>query len=126
MPLPAQVPAAVRALAAAGFVLVTASLFIGGAQPEAVGLFDAHWDKLAHFALFALLGALFMLAANLERPRLALVVVALVAIADELAQTRLPGRQADLADLAADVAGALCAVLLMLALRRHALARRPA
>jgi VanZ family protein len=119
-----HVPVAVRFLSGAGFILLTAMLFVGGAQPEAAGLFQSHWDKVAHFALFALLAALLMLATGLRHPTLALVGVIIVGVSDELAQTQLPGRHADLPDLATDVAGALCAVLLMLAARRWLVARR--
>ncbi len=121
-----HIPIAVRLLSGAAFMVLTAGLFFGGAQPEAVGLFDNHWDKVAHFALFALLAALLMLSTGMRHPVLALIGTVIVGISDELAQTRLPGRQADVIDLATDLVGALCAVLLLLAVRRYYLARRGA
>jgi VanZ family protein len=108
---------------AAGLALI-AGLFVGGAQPVAVGLIPSPWDKLAHAALFALVGGLLTIAAGGRRAALVIGLVLAVALADELAQVRLPGREASAADLAADVAGALAGVGAMaLALARRA--RRP-
>jgi VanZ family protein len=119
-----RVPAPVRFLSGAAFFLLVAVLFVGGAQPEAAGMFDAHWDKLAHFGYFALLAVFAMLASGLRFPALALIAVVVVGLADELAQTQLPGRHANLPDLAFDLAGAVCAVFLLLALQRRYAARR--
>lgn len=44
-------------------VLMLIALFVGGAQPQAVGLVPVPWDKLAHatfFLVFALLLARFV------------------------------------------------------------------
>lgn len=119
------VPPLLRVAAAGAFVLLVALLFVGGAQPEAAGLVEPPWDKVAHFGYFGLLATLAMLAADLRRPALVFIAVVVVGIADELAQTRLPGRYAELGDLAADTAAALCVVVL-LALARRRLARRAA
>jgi VanZ family protein len=119
-----MVPVPVRFLSGAAFFLLVTVLFVGGAQPEAAGMFDEHWDKLAHFGYFALLAMLATLATGLRFPALALISVVVVGLADELAQTQLPGRHANLPDLAFDLAGAVCAVLLTLALRRWYAARR--
>jgi VanZ family protein len=118
------VPGVVRLLAAAGFILMVAVLFVGGAQPEAAGLFGDGWDKLAHFVYFALLTACAMVATDLRRPGLALVAVIIVGMADELAQTQLPGRHADIPDLATDIGAAVFTVTALYAARRH-LRRRP-
>jgi|APFre7841882724_1041349.scaffolds.fasta_scaffold03884_3 VanZ family protein len=119
-----RVPVPVRFLSGAAFFLLVTVLFVGGAQPEAAGMFDAHWDKLAHFSYFALLAVLAMLATGLRFPAVALISVVVVGFADELAQTQLPGRHANLPDLAFDLAGAACAVLLMLAVQRRLALRR--
>lgn len=106
----------VRALrwAAGGLVLfLIAALFIGGAQPVAVNLVPAPWDKLAHLALFATVAwcAVLALAA---RSRYALGWGGLLAIVlgalDEWHQLFLPGRSADLSDLLADAFGTLLGV----------------
>ena len=57
-----------RLLCASSVLLMVAGLFVDGAQPVAVGLLTAPWDKLAHATVFA------------------------VGVADELHQATLPGR----------------------------------
>lgn len=89
--------------AVAGMVMLLV-LFIGGAQPQAVGLIPAPWDKLAHatfFFIFALLLSRFV-----ALP-LALVIALslLVGVADEIHQSFLPGRVAGWDDWLADVVG---------------------
>lgn len=86
-------------------MLMLAALFVGGAQPQAVGLFPAPWDKLAHgvfFFVFALLLARFV-----SLPvALVIVLALLVGAADEMHQSFLPGRVAGWDDWFADMAGA--------------------
>ena len=108
-----------RLLCAAAVLLMVVGLFVGGAQPAAVGLFAEPWDKLAHATVFAVLTALLALALQGRppqpgarwalRPVAALVVAALLAgavgVADELHQATLPGRVAGLDDLLADAVG---------------------
>lgn len=84
-------------------------LLIGGAQPVAVGLVPAPWDKLAHAAVFALLaGAIGHASGWRGRPMLVLAFCGAVAVGalDEWHQMVLPGRNAGWADLAADAVGA--------------------
>ena len=114
-----RIPLPARLIAAAGFFLMVATLFVGGSQPEAAGMFDAHWDKLAHFAYFGAMTALLLVALNMRTPVLAFVVVAAIGAADELAQAQLPGRHADLADLATDVVAAVVVLTALMLLRRH-------
>jgi VanZ family protein len=83
-------------------------LFIGGAQPVAVGLIAAPWDKLAHASVFAVLAAAMAYASDwrgwpmwLAGFGFALGIGAL----DEWHQMYLPGRSAGLDDLAADAIG---------------------
>ena len=108
-----------RLLCAAAVLLMVVGLFVGGAQPFAVGLFTEPWDKLAHATVFAVLTALLAVALQGRppqpgarwalRPGAALVVAALLAgavgVADELHQATLPGRVAGLDDLLADAVG---------------------
>jgi hypothetical protein len=91
-------------------------LLIGGAQPVAVGLVPAPWDKLAHAGVFAVLAAAIGVASGWRGWRMVLVAfvgAAVVGAADEWHQMFLPGRSAGLDDLAADCVGALlgCAAL---------------
>ena len=108
-----------RLLCAAAVLLMVVGLFVGGAQPMAVGLFTEPWDKLAHATVFAVLTALLALALQGKppqpgarwalRPGAALAVAAVLAgavgVADELHQATLPGRVAGLDDLLADAVG---------------------
>jgi VanZ family protein len=108
-----------RLLCAAAVLLMVVGLFVGGAQPVAVGLLTDPWDKLAHATVFAMLTALLALALQGRalqpgarwalRPGAALAVAAVLAgavgVADELHQATLPGRVAGLDDLLADAVG---------------------
>ena len=108
-----------RLLCAAAVLLMVVGLFVGGAQPFAVGLFTEPWDKLAHATVFNVLTALLAVALQGKppqpgarwalRPGAALAVAALLAgavgVADELHQATLPGRVAGLDDLLADAVG---------------------
>jgi len=104
---------AVRIAGLVAVLVLIANLFVLGAQPFAVGLIPPPWDKLAHAALFALLGALLMIAAAGRHTWLALAALAAVALADELAQADLPGRVVSVADLMADVVGAAAGITAM-------------
>lgn len=85
-------------------------LLVGGAQPVAVGLVPAPWDKLAHASVFAVLAAAIGYASGLRGMPMALLALggaSVIGMADEWHQVFLPGRSAGWDDLAADFAGAL-------------------
>lgn len=121
----------VRILAALTVALSAAVLYVGGAQPVAVGLFPAPWDKLAHLLTFAVVGMAAGLAGGMRGWRMVLCCVAgalLVGGVDEIHQMFLPGRSASWSDLAADAAGGLLGAALLAALDRIAngrFTRRP-
>ena len=103
-----------RVVSALLLVLMTGALLIGGAQPFAVNLIPAPWDKFAHIALFALISAAIGLASGRSGVRMVLLAVAgalLLGLVDEWHQGFLPGRNAGLDDLAADFLGALAGAL---------------
>ncbi len=113
----------VRILAALMVVLSAAVLYVGGAQPVAVGLFPEPWDKVAHLVTFAVVGMAAGLAGGMRGWRMALccVVGALfVGGMDELHQMFLPGRSASWSDLAADAAGGLLGAAVLVVLHRLA------
>lgn len=108
------VPTRWRLSAAAFVVLMAMGLYLGGAQPVAVGLFAPPWDKLAHALTFALIGAASALASG--RRGLALLLCGLVGALlvggmDEWHQRFLPGRSAGWDDLLADAVGGLLGAL---------------
>lgn len=93
-------------------IFMLASLFIGGAQPQAVGLFPPPWDKLAHATFF------FSFAFVLKRfvglhTAIVIILALLVGAADEFHQLYLPGRFSGLDDWLADAAGASLALFVL-------------
>jgi len=98
-----------RVLAALLAVALPVGLWVGGAQPVAVGLIPSPWDKLTHAGVFALLAVALGYTSGLRG--LAVLLLAFVGalgvgVMDEWHQLRLPGRSADIDDLAADAIGA--------------------
>ncbi len=90
-------------------------------------------DKLAHAAIYAVLGILLLGAMPLHAGRYSwrqITVSALIAsiygISDELHQSFMPGRSAEVGDWLADSAGALVAVVLFAWLVRHRRLLKPA
>jgi VanZ family protein len=97
---------------------MVAALFIGGAQPTAVGLVPAPWDKLVHGLFFCVLVILLRLCLTLPLWWLAALAV-VVGAADELHQLFLPGRSAGFDDWLADLAGAGLAVVMIRLVGRY-------
>jgi VanZ family protein len=96
-------------LALLAALCLVAGLFIGGAQPAAVGLVPVPWDKVAHATVFSAIA--FLLAFSRVRKHGSWLVISVllataVGGADEIHQHFLPGRGADMADFAADALGA--------------------
>ena len=105
-----------RVVAAMAFVVAGACLFVLGAQPIAVGLFNPPWDKLAHIATFALVGCAAGIASGAKgwfRVGCCVAGALTLGIADELHQVYLPGRSASWSDLVADAAGGLASAALL-------------
>ena len=85
-----------------------AVLLVGTLQISTSGL-PTDWDKAAHFLMYGAGGALAAWTGRVRGPRAglaALLVVLLTGAADELHQTRLVTRQADIMDWIADAVGA--------------------
>jgi VanZ family protein len=94
-----------RILSVIAALCMLIALFVGGAQPFAVGLFAEPWDKLAHAGFFLAFTVLLM--EGLPGPWwLGPLLAVLVGCVDEWHQLYLPGRSADLDDVLADVVGA--------------------
>ena len=68
-------------------------------------------DKVGHFLLYGVLGVLAGIAwrrtRRVPRPAMVLAIACAVGLADELHQSRVPGRSADPFDFIADAAGVL-------------------
>lgn len=98
-----------RVVAALLAVALPVGLWVGGAQPVAVGLIASPWDKLAHAGVFALLAMALGYASGLRGRAVLLLAFGgalAVGAVDEWHQLFLPGRSAGLDDLAADATGA--------------------
>jgi VanZ family protein len=98
------------ALAYAGFIFYL-SHQPGSSVPSTVP------DKPAHFALYAVFGVLLAVAltkrkgsTTMTRGLMAVFIGALYAFSDEWHQSFIPGRHADLADVAADIIGLIAGV----------------
>ncbi|MCM8612680.1 VanZ family protein [Accumulibacter sp.] len=92
-------------------IVGTASLFVLGAQPFAVGLVPPPWDKLAHALLFGALFVVFDRALHLPLA-VALALPLLISAADEMHQLFLPGRSASWTDWLAGLCGVAVAAIL--------------
>ena len=112
-----------RRAAALLLAAMVAAIFIAGAQPFAVNLIPAPWDKFAHAGIFFLICIAIGVASGLTGARMLVVALSgavLLGMLDEWHQVFLPGRNAGLDDLAADVLGALLgAAVLLLRQRRR-------
>lgn len=82
----------------------------------------AHLDKAVHFAVYFVLGCLLgygWLAAGRSPGRIWLLLFALaLGATDELRQSRLPDRSAEVGDWTADAAGAISGLFLITSIRR--------
>ena len=92
---------------ATGVGIMLALLFIGAHRvPQG-------WDKVMHFTCFALITALLWRGTAGRAPLAVLASVVLFGALDELHQTFMPGRSAELLDFVTDAAAAIavCGVL---------------
>lgn len=90
-------------------------LLAGGRQPVAVGFLAPPADKMAHFAVYGLVGLLLWWALDRRRVWLAAAAALALGAADEWQQGFIPGREPGWGDWLADAAGV--AVVLALASR---------
>ena len=115
-------------------VLWAAVLFLLSAQSDPLGSSFLDWipagDKLAHFALYAVLGALLARGrvrdGSLPHPAV-LALGALYGASDEWHQSFVPGREVSALDWSADVCGLAAGYwIALLVMRRFAAGRQPA
>ncbi len=85
-------------------VFLVFALFVGGAQPQAVGLFESPLDKVAHIFYYAVITLCLERLIGL-RLSLSVFYALSIGIADEIHQLYLPGRTADILDFTADAFG---------------------
>ncbi len=98
-----------------------ATIFFLSSQPNLPTPYLFHnQDKLFHFAAYGVLGVLLLMSFRYKIPgytglqiTMAVVLASLYGISDEIHQTFVPGRDAEVLDWAADTLGALTAVLIL-------------
>jgi VanZ family protein len=105
-----------RLVAALVAVGMPVGLFIGGAQPVAVGLFPWPWSKVVHGLTFGVLAMAMGFASGIRGWRMGLlgfVGSVVVGALDEWHQTYLPGRHGQLSDVGFDAMGAALGAYLL-------------
>lgn len=112
-------------------VLHMGAIFLASSTPDPVTLPGRFTDKLAHMAVYALLGALVARAAAGGLPAvtsrhlvIAVVLSTIYGLTDEWHQSFVPQRTADPFDLIADAIGAFAGALAVLLGSRLLTARR--
>lgn len=85
----------------------TLSLYLFLQQGVSSGVSLPHFDKVGHFIAFFALAICFHLGTRIKAV-FALLLLLAYGVAIEFAQSHIPGREASLADILADMAGALC------------------
>lgn len=106
-----------RKLGLIGAIIFVTLLFWGGSQPEAAGLFEPPFDKVAHFAAFGGFSLLLWLALGGRWPWLIIVLAGAVGALDEWRQGFLPGRAVSFGDFAMDLLAPLTVVTVLVVLR---------
>lgn len=120
-----RVQGALRLAAVVVAVGMPIGLYIGGAQPVAVGLFPWPLSKVVHGLTFCVLAMAMGYASGLGGRRMALFGFAasvLVGALDEWHQLYLPGRHGQLSDVGFDALGAALGAYL---LTHHSTPTRP-
>jgi drug/metabolite transporter (DMT)-like permease len=100
---------------------VILNLFFWGAQPIAINLVPAPWDKFLHGITFAILACGIGLASGLQRSRMIIAAffgAFLIGVLDEWHQIYLPGRHPGWDDLVADGVGSLAGAALLFLRKR--------
>ncbi|HSN46448.1 MAG TPA: VanZ family protein [Casimicrobiaceae bacterium] len=101
----------VRALALGAAGAMALAVFVGAESAGAAGLFPGPWlDKIAHAVYYGTMALLLDHGLGQRSPATAIVLAALVGVADERHQLGVVGRDASWQDAVADLLGALAAV----------------
>ena len=103
-------------------VLLMAVIFLASSSSDPVDLPGRFTDKLAHMAIYALLGALIARALARGKPSattarhivLAVIVSTVYGVTDEWHQSFVPDRTPDVMDLLADATGAFAGALFVM------------
>jgi VanZ family protein len=95
------------------YALAVAGLVVAASSRSVVAMPAINnFDKVVHFSVYGLIGTLVLRALGGKRWGLAVVIVSLFGMSDEIHQYFTPGRSMDFADWVADTLGATVAVTL--------------
>lgn len=92
-------------------IALAAMIVIASGRGQVAGPDIVNFDKLAHFSIFGLLATLVVRAPGMKHAWIAVFVVSLFGISDEIRQSFTPGRSVAFADWVADTSGACVAVV---------------
>ena len=107
-------------------VAIVLALLVLGRMPGAGNLIPSPWDKLAHIFVYGALAVCIRLGASDMPVTWVVLITAAIGLLDELHQATIPGRTAAMADILADVGGALAGIAACMALRSNFVKRRRA
>jgi VanZ family protein len=93
-------------------VALALTILMASSQSEVTVPSGRHLDKVGHFLAFGLLGTLVARTQPMRRWWLGAVAASLFGLVDEGVQSFTPGRFVEVADMVADAAGAVLAVVL--------------
>ncbi len=93
-------------------IALAAMVVVASGRSQVAAPHIVNIDKMVHFSVFGLIATLVLRAPGVGRWWAAVALVSGFGICDEMRQSFTPGRSVELADWAADTAGALVAVLL--------------
>lgn len=113
-----------RVISTVAFAAIVFNLFYLGSKPVAVGLFQPPMDKVAHFVTFSAMTFLLWLGLLRGRAWLLLPIGGVIAGADEIHQTVLPGRSPSLGDYAFDIAAVFLTTAVLVWVERMQKRRR--
>lgn len=92
-------------------VALASMIVIASGRGQVAGPEIVNFDKLAHFSVFGLLATLVVRAPGMKHAWVAVFVVSVFGISDEIRQSFTPGRSVAFADWVADTSGACVAVV---------------
>ena len=94
-------------------LLVAVTIFLASSRSHVAAPSITNFDKVAHFAVYGLLGTLLVRLGNGRRAVwLALLATSLYGASDEWHQSFVPGRSCEVGDWVADTTGAALAIAL--------------
>jgi VanZ family protein len=99
-------PAWLRAACLVAFMAMLVQIFVLSEPRFVLDVRQLAWDKMLHASAFGALALLLWTSVGYRAPWLNWLAIAIIGALDELHQIYVPGRSADVLDVAADAIGA--------------------